>query len=88
MDKKAAIIVIIIILVITTLVYLAYWQKNEPTPVSNPTTTTMPVKNANQTNPATTNLVDTDTQAIEGDLNSISDEDFDVNDLSDSNIGL
>lgn len=94
MNKKIAIGVIIILLAITAIVYVGIWnakKEKAAVPASQvPTASTnQPAKDADgKTTGETARPADSDVSAIEADLNSVTDDSFSENTLSDTEVGL
>lgn len=83
MSKKIIILIIVIILLITTFVFIAMWR------VRNKTTNEDNVSSQEITVPIVpVEAVDSDIKAIEDNLGLIREDDFNVDNLSDSNVGL
>lgn len=95
MAKKSAIIIIIILLVITAVVYVGVWnaQKEKaaaPAPQTPVVSTDQPAKETanNKTTGETSRSADEDIAGIESDLNSVTDDSFGEDTLSDTEVGL
>jgi FtsZ-interacting cell division protein ZipA len=95
MNKKFAIIIIVILLVITAVVYVGIWnakkematkQNVQDKPVSTEQTTKETAKNTTIEEAA--QPADEDVAGIESDLNSVNDDSFGENTLSDTEVGL
>ncbi len=92
MSKRIAIIIIVIILAITAIVYVGIWNAKKETTVNQdkPISTKQQTKETtdNTTARETAKSADSDISGIESDLNSMSDDSFAEDTLSDSEVGL
>jgi len=91
MSKKISIIIIIILLIITAVVYIGIWNAKKEMSVKQ--TSQIPIVSTEQ--PAKSTKVeeaakpaDSDVAGIESDLNSVSDDGFSEDNLSDTEVGL
>lgn len=87
MNKKIITLVIIIILAITA---VAFWGilKSENKQPSSAENSPVPDSSKNNTTESEIDSNDPDIKGIESDLNSIDDDDFSADKLSDQNVGL
>jgi FtsZ-interacting cell division protein ZipA len=96
MGKKIAIIIVIILLVITAVVYVGIWnaQKEKTSTLTPPqvpavsTEQSASKKTENAKVEESAKSADSDVSTIEADLNSVSDDSFGENTLSDTEVGL
>jgi hypothetical protein len=87
MTKNIAIVTVALIIIITVAVLGFVWDRKAT--VDNPviiTTTKQSTNNATKDNVSSS--TDSDTKAVENDLDSISDDNFSENNLSDLEMGL
>jgi len=91
MAKKLAIIIIAGIIIITIIVLGVIWDRKatvDDTAVVPVVKQSVPKNNNTATNAEVSNSTDSDTKAIENGLNSVSDDSFSEDKLSDSEVGL
>jgi hypothetical protein len=90
MNKKIFLAIIIAVLVVTAFVFVGLWRSknNNIAPVGGGKNTVPAVQknNAAKETPVTTD--DKEIQAIEKDLSTIDESEFNIADLSDENMGL